>query len=344
LRISAGLSLVVLLAPALAWAGPSFDSKDPVDWAVHKLQESPDGPKLRLWEPKGPRLKPPRNADGTLRDPDAAFPDSKESNAVLREARAMLALGPQATPAARAAAFSKVAAAAESWARYWTGDETGPLNKREAKALVKAVQSRMISNPAVPRFNELIDPKMAPGVDAEVDFTRGWDSRKDKQQWRFGRGEAALSVTYAEYERSSLAFEVTRLHEYVHVVDSARLGEVDGEGRRVRDLPEAELGLFTEAKAYAIDYLIQRRCALWEDSSFATLADALGKRPQDVSFEEYLSAQLSGGGLYPWADGLRKSGLRERLKEKLETAFFNLREALRILRGNEVRYLRTIAP
>lgn len=336
--------LALSAAPAFA-RGVEFDSKDPVAWAIHRLKESPDGPRLKLWEPKRPAPEPPRAADGALRDPKRAFPDSKESDEVLRRVRALLALGQGAGPERYQRAFASVAEAAEAWARHWTGRLPEGLDRREARKWVVAIGMRMIANPAVPRFNEFVDPKLDKDTVAEVDYTRGWKRKGAGGAWRFGRDDRPLSVAYNGAPRNSLRFELTRIHEWVHVVDSGRTGEADAQGRLVRELPEAEAGLFTESKAYALDFLLQKAFLADDpEMDLPILADELGKAVEDVTLEEYLASQFSGGGTYPWAVGIRPTGLRTKIRELMANAWSDLKEKVRALRGNELVYLRTIDP
>lgn len=320
---------LLALAAGPLWArGPEFDSKDPVEWAVHRLKESPDGPRLKLWEPKERRPEPPRRADGTLRDPAAAFPDSRESDEVMRKARALLALDRRAPLEEKRRAFAAVAKAAERWARSWLGSPPEGLSRREAKAWVAALGLRMIDNPAVPRFNELVDKHLDDDVAAEVDYIRGW--RPGRASWRIGKGDAPIAVTYNDGPRNSLAFEVTRIHEWVHVMDYGRLGEVDAQGRFVKSVPEEETGLFTESKAYALDFLLQQ-AFLPEDVEGLTL-------------EEYLSSQFSDVAIYPWAKELWPAGLKTKAKNLIDRHWFDLKNTARRLRRTEVDYLRTLDP
>lgn len=343
--------LWLALSPALpalaqpAGLGPDLDSQDPVEWAVRKLRETPGGPKLRLWEPKEPGRQPPRNPDGTLVDPQGEFPDRELNVELLERVRALLALDRQAPVERRREAFSAVAAAAERWARSWTGEPPARLKRREAKAWVVDLQSRMINNPAVPKFHEFIDKRMDPAVAAEVGFSRGWKTRGGKTAWRVGPGDtSSLSVTYNAERQGSLDFELTRLHEWVHVVDEARLQEVDDAGKRVNSPPETEFCLFTEAKAYAVDFLLQRSLLAGDETNLQILADERGQELRDVTFEDYLAAELGGGGVYPWATGLTPSDLKTRLLERVISAWSEVKDALRALRGHEIRYLRTVSP
>lgn len=342
------LQLLTLLALSAAPAfgrGVEFDSKDPVAWAVHRLKESPDGPRLKLWEPKRPAAEPPRAADGALRDPKRAFPDSQESDEVLRRVRAFLSLGPDSGPERSQRAFASVAEAAEAWARRWTGRIPAGLDRREARRWVMALGMRMIANPAVPRFSEFVDPKLDENVAAEVDYTRGWKRKDEGGAWRYGRGGQPLSIAYNGDPRNSLRFELTRIHEWVHIVDSARTGEVDAQGRFVREQPEAENGLFTESKAYALDFVLQKAFLADDpEMDLPILAAELEKAVEDVTLEEYLASQFSGGGVYPWAVGIRPTGLKTRIRELMANAWYGLKERVRALRGNELVYLRTIDP
>lgn len=323
---------------------PDFDSQDPAQWAVRRLREEAGGPLLRLWEPKNPRKDPPRTADGALLDPEGAFPDRAASAAVMANVRAFLRLDRPASDEERREAFAAVAESAEHWARFWTGEPPTGLKRREAKAWVVALQDRIIQNPAVPKFNEVVDKGMDKNSAAETGFSRGWRVRRGKAAWRLGSGETTLSIAYNGERQGSLNFEVTRLHEWVHIVDEARLGEADGDGKLVRELPEAETGLFMEAKAYAIDYLLQRSLLAGDETNLQVLADELGKPLQQVTFEEYLASELGGGGTYPWAAGMNKSDLKVRLRERAASLWSNLADKLRTLRGHEVKYLRTIDP
>lgn len=320
---------LLALAAAPLWArGPEFDSKDPVEWAVHRLQERPDGPRLKLWEPKHARPEPPRRADGSVRDPEEAFPDSRESAEVMRKARALLSVDKRAPAEERQRAFRALTRAAERWARYWIGDAPSGLDRREAKKWVAALGLRMIDNPAVPRFNELVDKRMDDAVAAEVDYVRGW--RPGRASWRIGKGDAPISVTYNDGPRNSLAFEITRIHEWVHVMDYGRLGEVDAQGLYVKGSPEQESGLFTEAKAYALDFLLQEAF--------------MPEEVEGLTLEDYLSSQFSDVAVYPWANGLWPAGFKTRVKNLIDKHLFAFKDSIRRLRRTEVEYLRTIDP
>ncbi|MBI4348852.1 MAG: hypothetical protein HY553_18580 [Elusimicrobia bacterium] len=339
------LSLSLLLTAGRAAAAPDFDQGDPGAWAVQTLRETPDGPRLKIWEPQGPAARVRRNADGTLRDPFGAFPDGRESARVLAEVDEFLALPKDAAPERKRRAFSSVAAAAERWARFWLPEPQANPGKREARRLIRDLALRMVANPAVPRFNEFVDPGLAPGVAAETGNARGWRERGGRAAWRLGpREDATLSVTYDESARNSLAFELTRLHEWVHVIDMARLGATDDDGRPARAVHDERFGFFTEAQAYALDFLAQRAFLADDDCNLTQAAAELGKDVRDVAFEEYFLYEVGRGGIYEWASGLvpndpagvrRERGLSRRLAR---------RDERRAHRFPRVRYLRTIAP
>ncbi len=331
------------VSPALG--APDLDSQDPVQWAVHRLQETPEGPKLKLWEPKGPEPKVARNADGSVRDPRRVFPDEGESSAVMRAVDELMALGRRAPLDDKQRAFGAVARAAERWARVWAPSIPEGLDHREARKWVKALGERMIANPAVPRFNELVDPSMDPAVAAETSFNRGWRDKRGEAAWRLGpREDAPLSVAYNSAAHNSLDFEITRLHEWVHVVDEARLGEVDGEGRLVKTLSADRAGLFTEAKSYAIDYLLQRAFLSGSESSLGDAAEELGIEPLEASFEQYLAYELLSGGIYPWASGMKLQDPATLREERADAKRFDLKERKRAKRCPKMKYVRTLAP
>ncbi len=317
-----GLFCAFLLLARLGTAGeaasPGFDSEDPVRWAERNVQFRADGPRLRLMEGRGAAQLPLRNPDTTLFLPEESFPDWRESAAVMRAVERYMALGENDSQKEYKHAFSGIADAAEAWARSILG--TLPAEYRQAQKALRGsrwnaflrfliydagywrrlealqwefcrkIQSRLISNPALPVFHEFENPDMSDSAAGLTGAFVSWDGAR-AGGWEDGKA-GTLLVAYKKFPvDKNTEFESYRAHEWSHVVDLARLSAVNGRGERLRELEVKEM-FFTEAKAYALSFLI----------------DSWGFG----NFREYLAYRLRG---YDWirsSDGFKwKLGLKK---------------------------------
>ena len=286
---------------------------------VEAEQPSPSavGPKLRIVRSKLPVQLPLRKNDGTLFVPEAVFSDQRESDAVLKAVDNYLALKPEDPESRHQEAFLAITRAAEQWAEFTAEPFPGQKSKTTMIMYLKRLGKRILQTPFVTTFHEFYDDGFGfNGLErgGEAGYAIGWmDTWK---AWaRVLMPENILSVSYhKKYKRTPFDLEVVRIHEWTHVADEARMGFIDSEGRRGRwvnkqfETDSVRQHLFTEVKAYALSFFLEKNLEKYLQSSrIKTAAAQLGK--EDITFAEYFLHFLKTTGLYPWAEDLQTGNI-----------------------------------
>lgn len=284
------------LAAAASGAEPAldFERQDPAGWARARLEEA-GSPDTVIVEPAEPQQSPLRNPDGTVWTA-LAFPDAASADAVMRAVDEYLALGVEWRAASASRkwriarrlhlpdrrrwdqefkdGFGRIAAAALDWARPIAGTlppSDAPVEERIA--YYRSVQERILIPGLTPPFREFYAERM-----------RGEGSVSDVLGWKGGEWtvtgpghDNVVSVVYRS-SQSAVDLQRVRVHEWVHVLDYARLGMVDDRGRQIRPLTSRE-AFFTEAKAYALVYLSDPLGEEYSDYLYRRLRDYYWVRP-----------------------------------------------------------------
>ncbi len=293
-----------------------FDNADLVEWARKEIHQE-NGPNLKVHENPNPVQLPLRNSEGTLFLPEECFPDSKLSAAVMNEVDAYLAVAPNGSKEELEAAFSSVSEVALRWAHSIVDPvlKGRPLDKIQA---LKAVQNRLIRNPAIPPFHEFLDSGY-PNSAGWVSHMHAWSGRDGAWVHHRNAGNTVSMALNPSTAPDPFTQELYRTHEWSHIVDMARYNQLDDRGRAAGEMnPSPRHAFFTESKAFALSYLLNKSL-IWNEAP---------------PFQRFLSKMLAGG-LYPWAEKLNISSNGDKPAGT---------DDARVAKKSNIIYVRTIKP